>query len=220
MTHQIDFADVDSFADNPEPRVPLLLLLDVSQSMTGAPLEALNDGLVQFKDELAADSLAMQRVEVGIVTFGPVEVHTPFITAGSFMPPVLHARGDTPMGEAICTGLDMLEARKEAYRINGVPRMRPWVFLISDGGPTDAWKQAAALVHEGEHSKKFAFFAVGIEGANMEVMAQISVRSPLKLQGLKFRELFQWLSASMKSVSNSTPGTEVALIAPTGWASV
>lgn len=38
----------------------------------------LNDGLVQFKDELAADALALQRVEIGIVTFGPVE--TPLVT--------------------------------------------------------------------------------------------------------------------------------------------
>lgn len=92
MTDQIDFAEVDSFADNPEPRCPCLLLLDVSRSMDGPALDALNDGLVQFKDELAADSLALQRVEIGIVTFGPVEIHTPFIEAGAFMPPVAWSR--------------------------------------------------------------------------------------------------------------------------------
>lgn len=45
------------FADNPEPRCPCLLLLDNSGSMAGQPLAELNAGLVQFKDELAADFL-------------------------------------------------------------------------------------------------------------------------------------------------------------------
>jgi uncharacterized protein YegL len=60
-----------------------------------------------------------------------------------------------------------------------------------------------------------------VEGANMDVLGQISVREPLKLQGLKFRELFQWLSASMKAVSRSSPDAgALKLDAPTGWAEV
>lgn len=219
MTDQIAF-EVNDFAMNAEPRCPCLLLLDISGSMTGRPIKELNDGLTQFKDELAADSVAMQRVEVGIVTFGPANIETPFTAAGAFYPPELRASGDTPMGQAIRMGLDMIEQRKAEYKANGIAYYRPWVFLITDGGPTDEWQSAAAVVREGETSKKFAFFAVGVEGANMEVLGQISVRQPLMLQGLRFRELFSWLSASMKSVSQSTPGTEVKLEAPTGWAAV
>lgn len=220
MTEQINFFEVNDFASNPEPRVPCLLILDVSRSMKGSPIDALNDGLVQFKDELAADSLAMQRVEVGIVTFGPVEIHTPFIAAGAFMPPVLTAHGDTPIGEAIQAGLEMLEARKLVFKENGIPRYRPWVILVTDGGPTDSYTNAANLIKAGEAARRFSFFAVGVEGARMDVLKEISIREPLMLQGLKFRELFQWLSVSMKSVSQSTPGTEVALTSPSGWASV
>lgn len=76
------------------------------------------------------------------------------------------------------------------------------------------------MVREGEASKSFAFFAVGVAGANMDVLKQISVRDPLKLEGLKFRELFQWLSNSMKSVSQSVPGTAVPIQSPQGWAEV
>ncbi|RUR71070.1 VWA domain-containing protein [Variovorax guangxiensis] len=219
MTEQIGFG-TSNFADNAEPRCPCVLLLDVSGSMSGAPIQHLNDGLVTLKDELAADALAMKRVEIAIVTFGPTQIHTPFTGAESFYPPTLSPQGATPMGEAIRQGLQLVRERKEEYRANGIPYYRPWVFLITDGGPTDEWQSAAAAVKEGEASKAFAFFAIGVKGANLEVLSQISVRSPLTLDGLKFRELFSWLSSSLKSVSQSTPGTEVKLDAPSGWASV
>jgi len=210
----------DSFPDNPEPRCPCLLLLDISGSMAGAPISELNAGLVTFKDELAADSLAMKRVEVAVITFGPVKVEGSFHTVLNFFPPHLQASGDTPMGTAIKQGLEMIMQRKEEYRTNGISFYRPWVFLITDGAPTDEWQSAAAMVREGETSKSFAFFAVGVQGANIDILKQISVREPLKLQGLKFRELFQWLSNSMKSVSRSTPGTAVPLAPPSGWSEV
>lgn len=219
MTEQISFGSAN-FADNPEPRCPCLLLLDVSGSMQGSPLEELNIGLSTFKDELASDSLAMKRVEVGIVTFGPVKIETPFTGAESFYPPTLSAQGDTPMGGAIRQAIDMVNQRKKEYRDNGIPYYRPWIFMITDGGPTDEWQTAAAAIREGEAQKAFAFFAIGVKGANMEVLQQMSARSPLSLTDLKFRELFSWLSSSLKSVSQSTPGTEVPLAAPTGWASV
>lgn len=213
---QVPFG-TDSFADNPEPRCPCLLLLDTSASMAGSAITELNAGVVAFKDELAADSLAMKRVEIAVVTFGPTQVRSTFQTAPNFIPPHLEATGDTPMGSAIRQGLELLRQRKDEYRANGISLYRPWVFLITDGGPTDEWQSAAALVREGEASKSFAFFAVAVDGANMDVLKQISVREPLKLNGLKFRALFQWLSNSMKSVSQSTVGNAVTLPDRTGW---
>jgi uncharacterized protein YegL len=127
------------------------------------------------------------------------------------------------MGAAIMQGLELLSQRKETYRSNGISFYRPWIFMITDGGPTDEWRKAAEQIKAGEAAKSFAFFAVGVEGARFDILSEISVREPLKLQGLNFRSLFQWLSNSMKAVSRSTPGTEVSLqnpAAPGGWAEV
>ncbi len=212
---------IDSFADNPEPRCPCVLLLDVSGSMQGQPVSELNKGLKYFKEDLSSDELAKKRVEVAIVTFGgSVQVKNNFQTALSFIPPELSADGDTPMGRAILEGLQLLKHRKEEYKANGISFYRPWIFLITDGEPTDEWQTAAALIKEGEQNKSFAFFTVAVQNANINNLKQIAVREPLKLQGLKFRDLFQWLSNSMKAVSSSTPGITVQLATPSGWADV
>lgn len=217
---QIPFGtDASVFAENPENRCPCLLLLDTSGSMQGLPIQELNAGLTQFKDELLADSMAAKRVEVAVVTFGPVRVATEFTTPDQFFPEVLQAGGDTPMGAAILKSLEMIEQRKATYRQNGVAYYRPWVFLITDGAPTDDWSHAAAMVREGQASKKFEFFAVGVKNANFGILEQISTREPLGLDGLRFRDLFKWLSNSIGAVARSTPGDSVPVPAPT-WTSV
>jgi uncharacterized protein YegL len=215
-----DFSrDVSIFAENPDPRCPVVLLLDRSGSMQGEPLRLLNAGLKRLRDELRKDALAARRVEISIVSFGPVTADVGFVTADRFEPPELTAGGDTPMGRAIETALNLISQRKEEYKAHGISYYRPWVLLITDGAPTDSWQTAAQRVRSEEGAKRIAFFAIGVQGANMDRLAEIAVRAPLKLDGLKFDELFVWLSSSLVPVSHSNPGTSVAL-PPVGWASV
>ncbi len=208
------------FADNPESRCPCMLVLDVSGSMVGKPIEALNSGIHLFRDELKKDELASKRVEIGCVTFGSeVAVVQNFVTVDEFLPPALVADGATSMGGGIEKALDEVTARKTQYRNNGVAYYRPWVFLITDGEATDDLARATERIKKGEASKQFSFFAVGVEGANMEKLRGMSVREPIKLNGLDFKSMFVWLSASMGSVAASKMGDQAPL-PPVDWAKV
>lgn len=216
--------DAIEFAENPEPRCPCVLLLDTSGSMNGAPLAALNDGLRAFRDTLGQDPLAARRVEVAVVTFNSeVRVERDFATVDQFDPPHLTAGGLTHTGTAIHKALDLVAARKAQYRAGGVAYYRPWVFLITDGTPQgepdDVVESAARRVAEDEAARRVAFFAVGVEGADMARLASLAVRAPVRLVGLNFVEMFVWLSASMQRVSQSQPDEQVAL-PPPGWGAV
>jgi uncharacterized protein YegL len=214
---QTPFVDAE-FIVNPEPRLPCVLLLDTSSSMRGKPISELNKGLVAFKDELMADRNAVKTVEVAIVTFGPVKLAMDFHTPDAFHPPALEADGDTPMGEAIEFGISILQERKKKYRMNGIEPRRPWFFLITDGAPTDKWQQSATRVHHGEAKRSFLFYAAGVEGANMDVLRQISGKEPFKLKELRFRDLFVWLTASLGSASRLSPGDDPStVVKPYRW---
>jgi uncharacterized protein YegL len=223
------------FADNPEPRCPVALLLDTSGSMQGEPINQLNEGLQAFEKALKEDKLAALRVEVAIVTFGgraqaidvrggtpqPVrfDAHQAFTTVDGFHAPRLTAGGPTPMGEAVRRSLTLLKERKSIYKQNGLDYFRPWMFLITDGQPTDVWKPAAQRVRDEEDRKGLSFYGIGTDNADFETLAQFAppTRPPLKLRGLAFGELFLWLSKSLSVVAHSTPGVQVPL-PDLGWA--
>ena len=228
--------DQTEFADNPEPRCPVVLLLDTSGSMNGPPIEELNAALKAFDRELKADPLASLRVEVAVVTFGGearamdvtgdgelnnFDASHAFITVDGFQPPTLNAKGGTPMGEATRRALDLLRQRKEIYKQNSADYFRPWVFLITDGKPTDHWQSAAEQARLEESRKGLLFFGIGVEGADLKTLSQFCPpnRPPLKLRGLAFSELFQWLSKSLSAVAHSKLGEQVPL-RPVGWAEV
>lgn len=209
------------FASNPDPRCAVVLLLDTSGSMGGQPIIELNQGLVTFQQELSQDNLASRRVEVAIITFdSSVNIVQNFVTVDQFNPPYLSATGSTAMGQAIETGLNLLESRKADYKNNGIEYYRPWVLLITDGSPTDNWQNAAQMVRQFAANKKVQFYAVGVQGADMNTLSQIAPTNipPLMLQGLNFQALFEWLSSSMSTVSASKPGDQTALAPVNAWA--
>ena len=221
MSEQLRLHELVEFSENPEPRCPCVLLVDTSGSMQDEPINALNQGLKTFKDDLIKNPLTARRVEVALVTFDcDVNVVQNFESADQFEPPTLTAQGLTHIGAGICTALDIIQARKAQYRANGVAYYRPWVFMITDGEPhgepDNIVEQVTQRLKEDEANKRVAFFTVGVENANMKRLSQIAVRAPIKLKGLNFTEMFLWLSASMSAVSQSKVDEQV-MLPPIGW---
>lgn len=213
------------FVENPEPRCPVVLLLDTSDSMAGEPIEQLNEGIATFKYEVEKDTLAALRVEVCLITFGSdVTCVQDFTTIDDFTAPRLHPKGYSPLGGALELGLEKVLNRVATYKNNGIPYYRPWIFLITDGAPTDGmkWYEAGQEAQALERRGLLNMFLIGVEGADMAVLSKIASpdRPPLKLQALKFNALFRWLSSSVRRVSSSTVASSDMITLPSvaGWA--
>ena len=209
----------EDLVNNPTARIPVCLCLDTSGSMYGTPIDELNEGVRLFYDAIREDETALYSAEVSIVTFGGSAAQCIVDFASLEVQPnvpTLSAEGMTPMGEAVNMGLDLLEQRKEEYKDRGVDYYQPWLVLMTDGAPNgDSAELSRAINRTVEliNQKKLTVFPIGIgPEADMGVLAQFSPkRPPLKLQGLKFREFFAWLSKSVSKTSQSTPGESVKL---------
>lgn len=219
----IDIPDI-ALTDNTSQRLPCALVLDGSGSMAGAPMDALNAALRLFEQDLKTDDVASQRVQLLVIRFGDnneVTVLSDWKDAMDFQAPQIDANGATPLGAAVNVALNKIEEQKARYRANGIAYNRPWLFLLTDGEPTDPdWEQAAAQCSNAEQAGKVVFFGIGVGQANLEKLARFSSRKPMQLQGLKFRELFVWLSQSAKTSSKAAQGSNVQLSPPSDWAQI
>jgi len=219
---------------NPDPRVACVVLADVSGSMEGEPIEALERGFAAFTNYLHNESLACKRVEVAVVTFGTVaSVLVPMQEARTIAPVQFTARGTTNLAAGIHLSLDILEDRKHAYKVAGLQYYRPWILVLTDGKPNlDGFDDAVARLNAAEAARGVTVFPVGAgPRVDYQQLARLSrQRSPAPLDGLKYEALFEWLSASLSNVSNSsefarddqalnTMGDRVPLPSVSGWTS-
>ncbi|HJR74294.1 MAG TPA: VWA domain-containing protein [Luteimonas sp.] len=213
-----------ALVDNTEQRTPLVLVLDCSGSMSGAPIGQLNEGLRILEQELKNDAIASKRVRILVVQYGGMdsaEVAGDWQDAMDFSAPALSASGTTPTGQAVDLALAKIEEEKQNFKSAGVAYTRPWLFLMSDGQPTDDWQGAAERCRAAEQANKVAVFPLAVGGgAQADNLGEFSSKGKAavkQLEGLKFQELFLWLSASMKAVSQSRPGGQVQLPAADSW---
>ena len=211
MDYELDLP----IADPHEQRVPCVLLLDVSSSMIGEPIRQLNDALQLFKQDLISDALASKRAEVAVITFDsqPTLIQDFTRVSGLHLPP-LEARGSTAMGEAILMGLEEIEIRKELYRSQGVQYTRPWIFLLTDGAPSNgsAFEVAVQQAADAFRQNKVLIFGIGVGAANMENLQRVSGDLTFKLNpSFSFADFFRFVSASLRSASASKPGEQLRL---------
>lgn len=195
-----------------EKHIACVLLVDTSGSMNPDAIVELNEGLQEFARALQSDSKAYGCADICVISFdSQVNEVVPFCPAASFQPPQLTAGGWTRMNEAIITGLDAIEIRKQEYKDLGVAYWKPWIFLLTDGEPNDNEYKSAALtrLHDALDRKKVTFFPMGIgPDANIPLLKQYTKDGcgmVLKATKQNFKEAFVWLSSSMSVISNSNP---------------
>lgn len=218
---------------NSTQRTPCVIVIDASGSMDEPThsgrtrIEELNEGLKVLHRELLSDSTATARVELALVCVGgpagDADVLMDWTSVTEFTPPVLSAGGMTPLGAGLRIALDLVESRKMEYKSQGLTYTRPWIMVLSDGEPTDEpgdWQGATSAALAAIQGKKAIIFPIGVEGADLAVLSQVSDRPALGLQAVKFGAFFLWLSKSLGDLSSSRPGDTVQLPPVNAWAAV
>jgi len=216
--------------ENPTARVPIVLCLDCSPSMSGKvewgassnlngiPIDELNEGVQMFFNSIRNDEIAKMSAEISIVAFSSiVEKILDFDYIENILTPTLELEmkiGGTSIGKAVKKSIEILEQRKKEYSDAGVDYYQPWLVILTDGAPTDDThieisKNISVLVNE----KKLTIFPIAIgDDADLSTLKMFSPkRAPLKLNGLNFKEFFEWLSQSVSRVSASIPGENIEL---------
>ncbi len=131
--------------------LPVMLLLDVSGSMSGVKIDTLNEAVRSMLNTFIDETTNETDIVVAIITFGnELKRLFPFTPAAQVRFENLSAYGGTPLGEALKMAKAIIEDREEtpgrAYR--------PTVVLVSDGRPGDEWRQPLqAFISEGRAAK-------------------------------------------------------------------
>lgn len=215
-----DISPQVSYATNPSQRTPCVLLIDTSGSMAGGPIDEVNAGLKLLESELKADEVARVRVRLMLIEFGgDVRVRQNWIDADKFEAPTLTAGGGTPLGEAADRALSELKRVKNELNEAGIPYTRPWVFIMSDGAPTDRWMEAADRMRDAIADKHLVLFPFAVSGASPDNLAKFQAPGSFvghRIPTDQFRELFQWLSRSMATTSKAAPGKGAEVDQPPG----
>ena len=125
-------------------RLPVYLLLDVSGSMAGDPIEAVRNGMQMMVSALRGEPQALETAYLSVITFeSSAKQVVPLTDLASFQEPALSASGTTALGEALtllCNKVDT-EVNKTTKEAKG--DWKPLVFIMTDGAPNDDWQKGA-----------------------------------------------------------------------------
>jgi uncharacterized protein YegL len=203
-------------AAGPLQPLPLLLLLDVSSSMKGEPIDELNRALVGWEHDLKRDEQLQRHGEIAIITFGgrqakvisgsSPDAEGAFEPVAAWRAPKLTAGGVTPMVEAISLAIDLAVDRRALLSERGTLSYRPNVFLITDGHPTDPqgnpsddWRRLIPELRAAEERNRLLFFALGITAADETVLRGLAPEANYKTKDIQFRQLLRLVSTSSGS---------------------
>ena len=180
-------------------RLPVYLLLDVSGSMYGEPIEAVRNGVQLLVSTLQGEPYALETAYLSVITFGSdAQQLIPLTEIASFQAPTsIDAGGLTSMGAA----LKLLSERVNAEVAKTTPTAKgdwkPLVFIMTDGEPTDDLSVGLEAM---KHCKlgTVVCCAVG-QHANADNLKLISdnVLQMAEADAASIRTFFKWVSASV-----------------------
>jgi uncharacterized protein YegL len=216
-----------------DERIPLILVLDTSGSMArpedrpriGQLVETVEQVLGTMRQEAALAA----RVDVAVVTFGPaVRVRTDlwadrgpgptFVPVARVRMPQLEAAGGSPMLAAVERALRIGAQRRTELGAEGVPCLRPVVWLITDGAPTDELGTlqdeaecagVAAAVRAAEDAGNCLFFAIGVADADRALLEMLAPRSTYPVDGLDYPQILQLITTSSQQARSTLSADEV-----------
>lgn len=129
--------------------IPFYFLADVSYSMSGAPIEALNNLLPAVKEAMQQNPAVSDLIRFSLMSFSDdAQVELPLsdltdIPTDSL--PVLELRGGTSFAAALDKLRTEIERDFAQLKADGFLVKRPVALFLSDGGPTEGetvWKGA------------------------------------------------------------------------------
>lgn len=150
--------------------LPVIIMADVSSSMSGMKIQALNTGLGEMLTVLRDFENPTVELKVAIVTFGEtVDVVVSMMDPQQAQIPKLEAEGMTPMGEAFRVVYDMIMDQ------NVVPKnsFTPTIALLTDGQPNDSWEVPMRNLITDNRTRKATRFAMAIgDDADEDMLKQ------------------------------------------------
>nr|VFJ92646.1 MAG: Uncharacterized conserved protein YegL, contains vWA domain of TerY type [Candidatus Kentron sp. H]VFJ95081.1 MAG: Uncharacterized conserved protein YegL, contains vWA domain of TerY type [Candidatus Kentron sp. H]VFK00360.1 MAG: Uncharacterized conserved protein YegL, contains vWA domain of TerY type [Candidatus Kentron sp. H] len=185
-------------------RLPVFLVVDVSDSMVGEPRRLLEKGLETLIQLLRQDPHALETAYISVVAFaGKVKTLAPLVDVVSFYPPQLPLGSGTAMGLALdhlMTEIDQSVRRGSAERKGD---WKPAVFFMTDGKPTDAMEKAARR-WKADYASRANLIAIGLGPyADTDALRQFADEVIRYDGGTEedFRKFIRWISASVSSMS-------------------
>lgn len=184
-------------------RLPVYLLIDISGSMHGEPIEAVKVGLQTMTSALRQDPYALETVFLSVITFETVANQVvPLTELVNFQPPDLQPTGTTSMGAALSLLADCVKRDvRTASSDGGKGDWKPLCFLLTDGVPTDDLNKGIEALRQVKMGNVVACAAgPSADTAALRKITEAVVALDTADSG-SLKAFFQWVSASV-SVSS------------------